>query len=274
MRVTCTLLYACLVSWQNHLVSTLSVTPPGDKKLNTCRRSLLLVPISSLLPFLSSSPAGAFDNAIPEFKKYSDRPKRRGTPPRDLAVLPRTTEGELDRVIQPGLRTCDGNPNCFSTTGDFRLEDRQQFGVDFFLSPWIPPPTDNSMQSLKTISNVVRSYEPGQGGIDGGGFSIIKEESAYLYYQFESLKKGYIDDLEFAVSFKNSDSGILVRSASRVGITDFGVNAIRLNYIASQLRSKGWTIDEITEKSHRDYWTAANEARDATFDADRRSMDN
>ena len=81
-----------------------------------------------------------------------------------------------------------------------------------------------------------------------------------------SLKKGYIDDVEFAVR----DGLVEVRSGSRVGQTDLGVNARRLNYIAEELRSKGWTIAEITPKTHRDYFEAANEGLDLTFDSDRR----
>ena len=99
----------------------------------------------------------------------------------------------------------------------------------------------------------------------------MKEADSYLYYQFESLKKGYIDDVEFA-RIPGSE-GILVRSASRVGFTDFGVNAIRLNYISDKLRKEGWTIDEINEKTHRDYYVTLEETREATFDKDRRSMD-
>ena len=66
---------------------------------------------------------------------------------------------------------------------------------------------------------------------------------------------------------------IMVRSSSRVGQTDFGVNAARLNYIAAALRSQGWTIDEISPKTHPDYFYAADDARDQTFDHDRRKMD-
>jgi len=53
-----------------------------------------------------------------------------------------------------------------------------------------------------------------------------------------------------------------VRSSSRVGATDFGVNAKRLNYIAAGLRKKGWRIEEITEKTHPDYFYAATDAAD------------
>lgn len=247
--------------------------PVAETQPNPQRRAILSAPIlavSSLVScYLPSSPARAFDNAVTDYAKYADKPKRRGTPPKDLGVLPRTTEGEDDRVTAPGLRTCDGNPNCFSTTGDFLLSDRQQYGVDFLIAPWKPPANDP--KPLQTLSSVVKSYKAGQGGVDGGGFAVIKETDSYLYCQFESLKKGYIDDVEFAAIAKGA-GGIQVRSASRVGSTDFGVNALRLNYLASQLRDKGWTIDEITESSHRDYWTASDEAREATFDADRRQL--
>ena len=82
-----------------------------------------------------------------------------------------------------------------------------------------------------------------------------------------ALKKGYIDDVEFA---KATDGTIMVRSASRVGQTDFAVNAKRLNYIAATLRKQGWAIDEITPKTHPDYFYAAADAADQTFDEDRR----
>ena len=48
------------------------------------------------------------------------------------------------------------------------------------------------------------------------------------------------------------------------------MNASRLNYIAAALRAQGWSIDEITPKTHPDYFYAANDARDQTFDKDRR----
>ena len=85
--------------------------------------------------------------------------------------------------------------------------------------------------------------------------------------QYEALKKGYIDDAEWLLG---KDGMVTVRSSSRVGQTDFGVNAKRLNYIAEQLRKQGWAIDEITGKTHPDYFGAAEDARDQTFDQDRR----
>ena len=213
-------------------------------------------------------PAAAFENAIPEYSKYAKKPKRRGDAPKDLGVADRViNEESLDAEPKAfkGLRKCDGKTNCFSTTGDDLLDDRISKGVDTLIKPWLPP--DDDPAPFKSLIEQVKAYEPGQGFIDGGGFQVVKETDTYLYVQFEALKKGYIDDLEF---FINGDRKVQVRSASRVGSSDFGVNAKRLNYIASGLRESGWTIAEITPKTHPDYFYAASDAADQTYDEDRR----
>merc|ERR1712108_18921 len=97
-------------------------------------------------------------------------------------------------------------------------------------------------------------YPPGQRGIDGGGFEVQRFDSGagYLYAQFESLKKGYIDDVEFVVRGDGDGSAageVRVRSASRVGYLDFGVNAKRLNKIAEDLVALAparWTAPKIS----------------------------
>ena len=78
-----------------------------------------------------------------------------------------------------------------------------------------------------------------------------------MYVQFESLKNGYIDDVEFAY-IKGGIGGeraIQVRSSSRVGYLDFGVNAKRLNYIAKALRAEGWDAPDVDPLTHPDYVT-------------------
>ena len=50
--------------------------------------------------------------------------------------------------------------------------------------------------------------------------------------------------------------GVQVRSSSRVGYLDFGVNAKRLNYLAKALREKGWNAEGVDLlKTHVDYAT-------------------
>jgi hypothetical protein len=48
------------------------------------------------------------------------------------------------------------------------------------------------MGDTQDILSVAESYTPGQGGIDGGGWKIMrKEPKGYLYQVFESEKIGY-----------------------------------------------------------------------------------
>jgi len=47
---------------------------------------------------------------------------------------------------------------------------------------------------------------------------------------------------------------VQVRSSSRLGYLDFGVNASRLNEISAKLRAQGWKAPEITAKTHPDYF--------------------
>lgn len=98
------------------------------------------------------------------------------------------------------------------------------------------------------------AYEPGQGNIDGGGFEFQQSdvENGYIYVQFEQLKGGYIDDMEFAYISSASDE-VQVRSSSRVGYLDYGVNSKRLNYIAKALRAKGWSAEGVDFTTHEDY---------------------
>ena len=228
----------------------------------------MLTAVFGLGTLMAAPPAQGFENAISEYAKYADKPKRPGTPPKDLGLAKRTINADsidADPQTFQGLRNCDGKPNCFSTTGDDLLEDRILRGVDTLIKPWVPPA--GASAPFKSLVEVVKAYKPGQGNVDGGGFQVVKETDTYLYVQFEALKKGYIDDVEFAA---RADGKVQVRSSSRVGTTDFGVNAKRLNFIAAPLRTAGWTIDEITPTSHPDYFYAAADAADQTFDADRR----
>ena len=99
----------------------------------------------------------------------------------------------------------------------------------------------------------MKAYEPGQSNIDGGGFDIVTfdPKAGYIYVQFESLKNGYIDDFELASV--GDDNAVQVRSSSRLGYLDFGVNAKRINYIAKKLREKGWDAPGVEYSTHLGY---------------------
>lgn len=51
--------------------------------------------------------------------------------------------------------------------------------------------TSDGKENTQDILSVAESYTPGQSGIDGGGWKIMKKEpKGYLYQVFESEKIG------------------------------------------------------------------------------------
>ena len=66
---------------------------------------------------------------------------------------------------------------------------------------------------------------------------VVKSESAYLYAEFTSKRMGFVDDAEFYLDEK--DGVIHVRSASRLGWGDHGVNRGRIEYIRAKLAKTG-----------------------------------
>ena len=49
------------------------------------------------------------------------------------------------------------------------------------------------------------------------------------------------------------ERSVQIRSSSRVGYLDFGVNAKRLNYIAKMLSKKGWQAEGVNYQTHSFY---------------------
>ena len=61
------------------------------------------------------------------------------------------------------------------------------------------------------------------------GASIITSDAGYLYAQFQTPVLKFIDDVEFVL---DAPAGLIqMRSASRIGRKDFGVNRKRLEHI-------------------------------------------
>ncbi len=65
------------------------------------------------------------------------------------------------------------------------------------------------------------------------GAKIVKSEPDYLYAQFTTPLLGFVDDSEFW--FDPAAGVIQVRSASRLGRKDFGVNRARIESIRAKL---------------------------------------
>lgn len=62
---------------------------------------------------------------------------------------------------------------------------------------------------------------------------IVREDTGYLQAEFSSKLMGFTDDVEFALDA--AARRIHVRSASRLGVRDFGVNRARLEDIRARL---------------------------------------
>ena len=210
--------------------------------------STVLTSASLAFGVASANPgkAFAFPNKISD--KYDDRPKRRGGQPKDLGLATRTT---LEGEEYLGLKHCGAAPNCFSSTDS---DD-----PDHVIPAWQWPADLNLKDAFVQLDDAIKNYKPGQGNIDGGGFQIVKSDldKGYIYTQFESLKNGYIDDVEFAfINPSNNNepaNKVQVRSSSRIGYLDFGVNGKRLNYIAKELKAKGWVAEGVDAATHEFY---------------------
>ncbi|KAJ1631283.1 hypothetical protein T492DRAFT_996824, partial [Pavlovales sp. CCMP2436] len=120
------------------------------------------------------------------------------------------------------LKGCGPSPNCWSTSGDSSHR----------ISPF-----EYSGSKSAAKADLMAAGVPLDGGvIDGGGNKLVTDEGNYVYMQFTSKKFGFFDDVEF--NFLNGGK-VAIRSASRQGDSDLGVNAARLKYIGTQLSAKG-----------------------------------
>ena len=195
-----------------------------------CRRAFLTVGASLLssLTLCSSvtEAANAFENRLDN--KYADVIPQTGTQPTDLGHLERASK---TKGSYTGLKQCGNSPNCWCSSAPFADAPAR------FIPSW-------GGKSIEDLKQVIDTYQVGQNGIDGGGFKIIEydEKGKYMYVQFQSYKAGYIDDFE--CWFNPQSQKFDVRSSSRLGMSDLGVNAKRLEYIGGRLEMEfGWTLE-------------------------------
>ncbi|MCP5357890.1 MAG: DUF1499 domain-containing protein [Pseudomonadales bacterium] len=97
------------------------------------------------------------------------------------------------------LGTCPDSPNCVSTA-----EQRDSHRID---------PIRGTLAQIRQVLPQMP------------GARIIREEDDYLYAEFTSRLMGFVDDVEFL----EQEAGLVqVRSASRLGHSDLGVNRARI----------------------------------------------
>ena len=80
---------------------------------------------------------------------------------------------------------------------------------------------------LEFVGNSVEAMAALRKIVDAGERTlVVKHEAGYLNAEYRSKLMGYVDDVEFLASEK--EGVIHVRSASRLGRRDFGVNRARI----------------------------------------------
>ncbi len=112
------------------------------------------------------------------------------------------------------LTDCPNSPNCVSSQSPTSDETH-------FIQPL--KYTSATEKALADLKKVIESEDR---------TTIINESSDYLYAEFKSALMGFVDDVEFYID--SSSSTIHVRSASRLGQSDLGVNRKRVETIRTK----------------------------------------
>jgi uncharacterized protein (DUF1499 family) len=124
--------------------------------------------------------------------------------------------GVRDRRLAP----CKPTPNCVASQAD-RAADPGHY---------VPPLAirDDPQAAWAALVAAVRATPRAQ---------IVAERPDYLHAEYASRVFGFVDDVEFQLD--PSAKLVHVRSASRVGYSDFGVNRARIEEFRTRLAASG-----------------------------------
>lgn len=121
-----------------------------------------------------------------------------------LTLLGCAGDRPLNLGVQNGqLAACPDSPNCVSS-----FDARESHGIAPISA------------SLTSIRDALHSMDR---------VNIVAEQDNYLYAEFTSRLMGYVDDVEFLAD--DTQNIVHVRSASRLGHSDMGVNRKRIEAI-------------------------------------------
>ncbi len=128
-----------------------------------------------------------------------------------LAIWSHFKEPDLG-LVNGKLRPCSASPNCVCSESYAEANMSHQI-----------PPVKVSGKDIVTPWKLL-----GQAVVDQGG-NIVREDDGYLHAEFSSSLFRFMDDLELRMD--RQEGLIHIRSASRVGHSDFGVNRKRVEMI-------------------------------------------
>jgi uncharacterized protein (DUF1499 family) len=113
------------------------------------------------------------------------------------------------------LAPCKRTPNCVSSQADPKDEEH-------YIAP-IGVKGNAIDQVRKAVESMPRA-------------SVVRAEPGYLYAEFRSKLMGFVDDVEF---LHDPAKGVVhVRSASRLGRRDFGVNRDRVESLRALIERR------------------------------------
>lgn len=124
-------------------------------------------------------------------------------------------------VIDGQLAPCPSSPNCVNS---------RTSNVDHAIKPLTfrqALPLADAMDAVKQALLTLPRTE------------IITETPTYLYAEATTKIMRFVDDVEFLFEDKAEISEVHVRSASRLGYRDFGVNRERIEAVRAHLVEKG-----------------------------------
>jgi uncharacterized protein (DUF1499 family) len=114
--------------------------------------------------------------------------------------------GSATGLVDGRLAPCPASPNCVSSE----------------------PGTDpqKAVQPLP-----IASWDAVPAAIAGAGGKVIRQDDDYIAAEFTSALFGFVDDVEL----RRTEDAVHIRSASRVGESDMGVNAGRVDELREAL---------------------------------------
>jgi uncharacterized protein (DUF1499 family) len=118
-------------------------------------------------------------------------------------------------ITNNSLAPCPSSPNCVNSTSPDAAHQIAPIALN-----------GSPTTAIATLKRIIQSEPRTQ---------IITETPNYLYAEFTSAIMGFVDDVEFYVDPKENE--IQVRSASRLGESDLGVNRKRLEALRSKFNA-------------------------------------
>ena len=120
-------------------------------------------------------------------------------------------------ISNSGLAVCPSSPNCVSSDASDSVHAVPPFQLEM-----------STAKAWPRVQDAVSALPRAQ---------IVKATDVYLHAECKSSLFGFVDDLE--LQLRPTEGLIAIRSASRVGYSDLGVNRQRVEHLRAALIKHG-----------------------------------